>query len=315
MRVFALLSVAVSVLALLLPAGAASGQGLPPGPSAVITQRFEATSLPGPVELVQIVLDFPPGAGVATHTHGGQAFVTVVERAITLRGPGGERTYSAGQTVVEQPSEFHSAANAASGTTRLLASYVLPKGAPLTTVQEGAAVPSLGPTTVVRGDYEIAEPPAQFEVVQVLLDFVPGAWTPPHSHGGPVLVTVLEGQITERHAGAEQRFGPGAGWTEREGDLHTAGNDGTAKASVVATYLLRRGAELTTVQAAPAAAPPAPVAAPPAPVAPARPAATPPAQVPGQLPRTGELPPPGIPGVLLGIGFLVGGGLLRRRRR
>ena len=251
----------LAVLSLVLSAGAAFGQPTPPGPTTVSSKRFEAASVPGPIDLVQSVLEFPPGAGVPTHTHGGQAFITMLEGALTLRGDDGETTYRAGDTVVEEPGHFHSATNAGAANTRLFVSYVLPKGAPPTIVQEGAAVPAVGPTTVATGTFEIAEPPAQFEVVQLLLDFAAGAWTPPHSHGGPVLVTVLAGEVTERRPGVERRFGPGQGWTENAGDRHAAGNERAARASVAATFLLRKGAEVTTVHEALAPAAPAPAPA------------------------------------------------------
>ena len=258
------LSVFTSVLAVLglaLSAGVAFGQQAPPGPTTVSNKRFEAASLPGPIELVHSVLDLAPGAGAPAHTHGGQVFITVLEGALTLSGDGGEQTYRAGETVVEEPGDVFSATNPTAGTTRLFVSYVLPKGAPPTIVQEGAAMLAAGPTTMAQGSFEIADPPAQFEVVQLVLDFAPGAWTPPHSHGGPVLVTVLEGQVTERRPGVERRFGPGQGWTENAGDLHAAGNESAAKASVAATFLLRKGAELTTVHEALAPAAPAPAPA------------------------------------------------------
>jgi quercetin dioxygenase-like cupin family protein len=258
------LAILMSLLAVLSPApsaGVASGQPTPPGPTTVSNKRFEAASLPGPIELVHGVVDLAPGAGMPTHTHGGQVFITVLEGALTLSGDGGEQTYRASETVVEEPGHFFAATNPGAGNTRLFVSYVLPKGAPPTTVQEGAAMPAAAPTTVATGTFEIADPPAQFEVVQLLLDFPTGAWTPPHSHGGPVLVTVLEGEVTERRPGVERRFRPGQGWTENAGDLHAAGNDGAAKASVAATFLLRKGAELTTVHEALAPAAPAPAPA------------------------------------------------------
>jgi hypothetical protein len=85
-----------------------------------------------------------------------------------------------------------------------------------------------------------------------------------------------------------------------------AGNDGAAPARLAATILLRRGAEPITVQAAPVG--PAPAAAQP-------PAAAPPAQIPGRLPRTGELPAAAIPGLLGGLALLAGGLRLRGPRR
>jgi quercetin dioxygenase-like cupin family protein len=251
----------LAVLSLALSAGVAFGQPAPPGPTTVSEDRFPAADVPGPIEVVHVVLDFAPGAGVPAHTHGGQVFITVVEGALTLSEGGSEKAYRAGETTVEEPGHFYTATNAGSGNTRLFATYVLPKGAPLTTVQEGAAVPAVAPATVALGRFDIAAMPARFEVVQVLLDLPAGAWTPLHSHGGPVLATVLEGEVTERRAGVERRLGPGQRWTEDPGDRHTVGNDGTTTARLAATILLPRGAELTTVHEAVAAPGPAPAPA------------------------------------------------------
>jgi quercetin dioxygenase-like cupin family protein len=281
----------------------------------VSNKRFEVDVSPGgPVEMVQVVLDFPSGGAVPTHTHGGPVYVTVLQGAITLRSEQGEQTYQAGQTLTEVPTEYYTAWNPTDGTTRLFATYVLPQGASLTSVQERAVAPAIGPTTVAETRFTIADPPARYEVVQLLLDFPPGAWTPPHTHGGPVVVSVLEGELTERRPGHERKFGPGAGWTENPGDLHAAGNDGPTKASLVTTILLRAGAELTTAQEASLGAAPAPASPSIAP-SPARPAAAPVAQVPASLPRTGALPPPTIPLAGLGFALVLAGSMLRRPAR
>src|SRR5262249_32609578 len=51
-----------------------------------------------------------------------------------------------------------------------------------------------GPTTRHRVTYEVANPPqGPADVIQVVLDFAPGSFTPPHTHPGPTFVTVLEG--------------------------------------------------------------------------------------------------------------------------
>jgi LPXTG-motif cell wall-anchored protein len=293
----------LTVVGLLLPAGAVFGQSAPEV-QVISSKRFEALEAPGPIDVVQLVLDFRPGAGVPTHTHGGPVFVTVLEGAITLVGEQGEETFQAGQTLIELPTQSFSARNPTDGSTRLFATYVLPRGATLTTVAERAVVPALGPTTVAETWFTIDNPPARFDLVQLLLDLPPGAWTPPHSHGGPAVVSVLEGQVTGREPGLERRFGPGEGWTEHADDPHTTGNDGAARASVATTILLPTGAELTTVQEAlPGAAP--------APAAPARPIAAPAAQVPTMLPRTGSLPPSAL--AVAGLGLVAAGSLLRRR--
>ncbi len=50
----------------------------------------------------------------------------------------------------------------------------------------GQDVP-LGPTTRHRMTFEVTNPPgpAPLELAQLILEFAPGAFTPPHTHGGP----------------------------------------------------------------------------------------------------------------------------------
>ena len=91
-----------------------------------------------------------------------------------------------------------------------------------------------------------AEQSADFEVVVLVLDFPPGTWTPPHTHGSPGWVTVIEGEMTLRMAGTEQTFQAGEGWEDVPNVVHEAGNAGTAPARLTATFLIPRGAPLTT---------------------------------------------------------------------
>jgi uncharacterized OsmC-like protein/quercetin dioxygenase-like cupin family protein len=88
------------------------------------------------------------------------------------------------------------------------------------------------------------------EMVQLILDFAPGAWTPLHSHGGPMIVTILEGEMTvisDQENGEETVYGPGEFWIETPGDTHVAGNNSDENARVAVLVLLPEGASLTTV--------------------------------------------------------------------
>src|SRR5690242_13558483 len=83
-----------------------------------------------------------------------------------------------------------------------------------------------GPTTRHRMTYEVVNPPhGPTDVVQVVLEFAPGSFTPAHTHPGPTFVTVLEGAITRRVDGTEETFQAGQGWVE-PGRVHAAGNTG-----------------------------------------------------------------------------------------
>jgi quercetin dioxygenase-like cupin family protein len=84
--------------------------------------------------LVQVILEFAPGAGVPLHHHGGPVVVTVLMGEITLRESGTERTVKAGESWTEQPGAPHAAFNKSSGVLRVAVSVLLPKGAEVTTL-------------------------------------------------------------------------------------------------------------------------------------------------------------------------------------
>ncbi len=87
-----------------------------------------------------------------------------------------------------------------------------------------------------------------FDEILRVRSFAPGAWTPIHTHGGMVHVTVLEGEFTLRIGGTDHIYKAGESWVEMPGDnhAHAVGNTGTVKASGVATTLLPKGATETT---------------------------------------------------------------------
>src|SRR5712691_12538704 len=77
---------------------------------------------------------------------------------------------------------------------------------------------------VVAGSrFDVTSAPLQAEVVQLVVDFPPGAWTSWHTHGGQAINLVLEGEITLRHGGLEQPHGAGLNWTDSTGQVHAAG--------------------------------------------------------------------------------------------
>jgi quercetin dioxygenase-like cupin family protein len=105
---------------------------------------------------------------------------------------------------------------------------LLPQRPAVTEAQPAAQLPP-GPRTVHQSSMEIASPPATLDAVQTVLDFAPGAWTPPHSHGGDVLITVLAGTMTVRGHDGERTYATGETWIERPGDVHAAGNAGSTR--------------------------------------------------------------------------------------
>ena len=204
------------------------------------------------------------------------------------------RRVATGDSFTETPGHPHTAGNESSTNTRVAFTVLLPKGAAVTTVAgaPGSDAPP-GPTVVYRTSFEATRPAATFDLINLVLDFAPGAWTPLHSDGGHGMVTVLEGEVVHRPAGGEERrVVAGESFLETPGNPHSAGNTSGARARVMFSVLLPKGAELTTVLPA---APPAPP--------------------PAELPNTGYYPRPLAWLVFsMGAGLLTTGWLIRRKR-
>ena len=240
---------AMTILLTLVLSPLAAGGQQPPGPTTRHQFRVEGLPPAGPFEVAQAVLDFAPGAATPMHTHSGQTLVTVLEGTVTRREGSTDTAYRAGESWLELPGTEHLALNATAAKASVIVTFVLPKGAPLSTAVGGGAQPAPpAPTTRHQFRTEGVPVPGPFEVAHIILDFAPGAWTPPHTHPGQTVVTVLEGTVTRRGGGADAVYRAGENWVE-PGVVHQAGNDTGAKASVMGSFLLPKGAPLTTVAA------------------------------------------------------------------
>ncbi len=134
----------VAVLAMFLWVSAAaadekSGQAAAPIPTVVHMSKFPVTVGGAEYDLLTIIQDFPAGAGVAAHKHGGYVLVTVLNGEMTLREKGGKRVIKTGESWTENPGVVHAVINAGSATTgsattRVAISILIPKGAEVTTM-------------------------------------------------------------------------------------------------------------------------------------------------------------------------------------
>jgi|SRR5579883_811016 len=93
------------------------------------------------------------------------------------------------------------------------------------------------PVTVTAGSYEL---------VDQVIELAPGASIPNHTHGGPVAVTIISGQVTIKDATGSHKLVAGQSATEQKGYVHSATNTGTTPARISASYLLAKGASLLT---------------------------------------------------------------------
>jgi quercetin dioxygenase-like cupin family protein len=100
---------------------------------------------------------------------------------------------------------------------------------------------------VAQTRFAVTNAPLQAELVVLVVDFPPGAWTSVHTHGGQAVNLVLEGEITLRHPGMEHPHRAGQAWTDSAGQVHAAGNTGAGKARLLTNFLLSRWAPQITV--------------------------------------------------------------------
>lgn len=116
------------------PADEKAGQVTAPNPVVVHMSKYPITVGGGEYDLLTIIQDFPAGAGVAAHKHGGHVLVTVMSGEITLREKGTERVIKTGESWTERPGDVHAVVNAGTETSRVAISILIPKGAEVTTM-------------------------------------------------------------------------------------------------------------------------------------------------------------------------------------
>jgi quercetin dioxygenase-like cupin family protein len=202
----------------------------------IAESRFDVTNAARQAELVQLVVDFPPGAWTSWHTHGGQAINLVLEGEITLRHAGMEHPYRAGQAWTDSTSQVHAAGNTGSGKARLLTNFLLPQGAPQTTaVQES----SFEPTIVYAVSFPLAGLPAETQIVQRVVDLDPGSRAE-GALAGFTANLVLAGEVTYKVGPELKPYQAGQAWSAPAGTLVGEQNGSAATARVFTTSLLPR---------------------------------------------------------------------------
>jgi len=133
-KLFSLVCLVLILFASVTTAQEKADQAAVAGPAAVYQARFPITMQAGEYDLVSVILDFAPGAGLPDHFHGGHALATVLIGEITLREKGGERIIKTGESWTENPGDLHAAVNASATSARVAVSMLLPKGAEATTI-------------------------------------------------------------------------------------------------------------------------------------------------------------------------------------
>ena len=222
-----------------------------PTPSAPAPVTKFKNMLPGqtaatPFDAIQIVIEFAPGAATPKHVHPTPNLATVLEGEVTAKTPSGDKTAKAGETIIEPLNQPVQAVNTGPVKALLLATYPVPKGGAPTTPVAGAPAPAVPSKTLYKYTLESPSVSGTYDIVQLELEFAPGAQTPRHRHGGPGILTVLQGEFTLRTDAGDKTYKAGDSFVENPGQTLQAFNRGAEKLVVVASYLLPSGAALTT---------------------------------------------------------------------
>ncbi len=126
-------------------------------------------------------------------------------------------------------------------TTRIMAAAFLIVGSGLTLHVAEAQQQGIQRTDLVKNDLSLHGR----EVVQVRVDFEPGAVSIKHSHRGEEVAYVLEGSLEYHLEGRPPvTLGAGEALLIPAGVAHVAKNVGSGKASELATYIVEKGAPL-----------------------------------------------------------------------
>lgn len=244
-------SVLVVAAALVAACGGATANApgkspAPPAPVAKYTNTLPGQTAGAPMDLIQSVLYFAPGAASTVHKHPTAFLATVLQGQITLKTPSGDKVSSAGEVIHEPLNQPVQAVNMGSVDAMTVVAYPVPHGAKATLAVAGAPAPQTPNKTLYTFTLDSASISGPYSVVQQVLDFAPGAQTAKHRDGGPGVITVIQGQLTLNRDGTEQTYNVGTSFTETPGQTLQAFNRGSTQLIVAASYLLPDGAQLTT---------------------------------------------------------------------
>jgi quercetin dioxygenase-like cupin family protein len=227
-------------------AGVLPNQSTAPGPVTKYRNVLQGQTAGAPIDLIQSIIYFAPGAASIVHTHKSANLATVLQGQVTVKMPSGEKAASAGNALVEPMNLPVQAFNLGSGAAMVVAAFPVLHGTKATAPVDGQPAPATLNKTLYTYTLDSPIITGSYSIIQQVLDFAPGAQTLKHRHGGPGVITVIQGQVTLSRDGVEKTYNVGDSFTEIPGQTLQAFNRGSTELIVAATYLLPDGAQLTT---------------------------------------------------------------------
>lgn len=227
-------------------ASVASKPSTSPGPVTKYRNILAGQTAAAPIDLIQTILDFAPGAASVVHKHTSSNLATVLEGQVTIKTPVGDKQASAGEALVEPVNQPVQAVNMGSAEAMVAVAFPVPHGLKPTTPIAGQPAPVTPNKTLYSFTLASTSISGGYSLIQQVLDFAPGSQTPKQRHGGPGVITVLQGQITLNNDGIERTYSVGDSFAVAPGQTLQASNQGSSEVVLVATYLLPDGAQLTT---------------------------------------------------------------------
>jgi quercetin dioxygenase-like cupin family protein len=114
------------------------------------------------------------------------------------------------------------------------------------TVATGRGTPA-AVAVVTSAAFPVAVAAGTYDLYAFVVEFPPGSATPRHIHGGPVVVTVISGELVLQRSVGERILKAGESVIENPGDVHALINRSGTAARIAASELIPKGAAETTV--------------------------------------------------------------------
>jgi quercetin dioxygenase-like cupin family protein len=100
---------------------------------------------------------------------------------------------------------------------------------------------------VTSAAFPVSVTAGAYDLYAFVVEFPPGSGTPRHIHGGPVVVTVISGELILQRSVGERILRAGESVIENPGDVHALINRSATIARIAASELIPKGAAETTV--------------------------------------------------------------------